>query len=591
MRGLFVVAMLAAAAVSAQAPGPKIPADDVILRAMRDELDRSRALRVAALEDRPYYIEYELEDVNTFSISASLGALINVSAGHGRAPSLSVRVGGYDFDNTNHVLTGRFSGSRFDQERWPLDNNYAALRHNLWLATDRAYKGALESIARKRSSLRNTAARDTTADFSKAEPVNLILPVNRGSADEAVWKKRTIGLSHIFNSYPEIFSSGVDMSAYIGTSYMLTSEGTVQRVPEDLLSLTARAQAQAADGMQVHDSVFFQSLAIEGLPSELDLTRGITQVADNVRALLKAPPGEAYSGPVLFEARAAAQLFAQVLGDNVKVSRRPVTDPGGRTPPQVVSELESKIGSRILPEWMDVVDDPTQKEWRGRPLVGFYHTDMEGVAGAPVQIVEKGVFKNFLLTRTPVKGVPAASNGHARLSGNYGARSAAISNMFVRASQTKPLADLKKQLIEMCQQRNKPYGILIRKLDYPSTASLQELRSLVAAPNGGLRAVSPPALAYRVYPDGREELIRGLRFRGVSTRSLRDITAASDENAAFDFINNGAPFAFSGLGGYLAPATVLSPSLLFEEMELEVPQEERSKPPLVPPPPFESATR
>jgi hypothetical protein len=207
-------------------------------------------------------------------------------------------------------------------------------------------------------------------------------------------------------------------------------------------------------------------------------------------------------------------------------------------------------------------------------------------------VVEKGVLKTFLLTRQPVKSFNG-SNGHARLPGPFGARAAAIGNLFIKASETKPLPQLKKQLIEMCQQRNKPYGMLVRKLDYPSTASFREIQSLAssAMQGGGARPVSPPILLYRVYPDGREELVRGLRFRGLTARALRDIVAASDENFVFDFINNGAVLAYAGMGGYLAPATVVAPSLLFEEIEFDVPREELSRPPIVPPPPIETATR
>jgi hypothetical protein len=199
--------------------------------------------------------------------------------------------------------------------------------------------------------------------------------------------------------------------------------------------------------------------------------------------------------------------------------------------------------------------------------------------------VEKGALKNFLWTRLPSKGW-TASNGHARLGGGYGWRSAAISNLFVNASETQPLAELKGKLIQMCKDRSKPYGFVVRRLDYPFAGGGPELQSLLAgARTGGSgRPVSPPTLIYRVYPDGREELVRGLRFRGVSIRSLRDILAASAETAQFDFINNGAPLALLGGGGILAPATVIAPGLLFDEMELERPQEQLQKPAIVPPP-------
>lgn len=575
-------------AVTVLAQGAKqIPANDVILRAMQDEIERSKALRVVGLDDPPYYIEYGLEDVDVFSASAALGSLLSANRNRARSPQVKVRAGSYEFDSTNHVGSMRGSGSHVDNERWPIDDNYGALRHNLWLATDGAYKTALEAIARKRSSLKNMAAPETMADFFKTTPIVDIRPPAKVAIDETAWKNRVKDLSSIFVQYPELHLSGVDVSLYTGTSYLVNSEGSVQREPDILFQVRAQGQAQAADGMILHDQKSFQSIEANGLPPDVEMKRAVTELADNMRALLKAPVGEGYSGPVLFEAQAAAQLMAQVLGDNLRQARRPVSDPG-RPAPYQPSELETKLGSRILPDWISVVDDATQTEFRGHKLVGYYPFDMEGVPPSPLQIVDKGVLKTFLLTRQPVKGFNA-SNGHARVGGAFGANGAAIGNLFIKASETKPAADLKKQLIEMIQQRNKPYGMLVRKLDYPSSATFRELQSIAQSmqASGGSHPVTPPVLVYKVYPDGREELVRGLRFRGLNARALRDIVAASDENYVFDFINNGAPFALSGLGGFLAPASVVSPALLFEEVEFERPQDEQSKPPLTPPPPME----
>jgi len=278
-------------------------------------------------------------------------------------------------------------------------------------------------------------------------------------------------------------------------------------------------------------------------------------------------------------------LFAQLLGDNLRIPRKPLTD-AGRNVNFLPSEYETRVGSRVLPDWFDVTDNSTQTSWNGKPLAGFFLFDLEGVKPQPVSLVEKGILKSVLTTRTPVKNFPS-SNGHARLGGNYGARSAAFGNLFVKASQSKPLADLKKDLIQMIQQQNKPYGMLVRKLDFPFSGGSNELQALAQASSqsgGSARPVSPPVLVYRVYPDGREQLVRGLRFRGLSTRTLRDIMAASQETALVDFVNNGAPLSFLGVGGYLAASSIVSPGLLFEELEFEPPRDELPKEPIVPPP-------
>ena len=190
------------------------------------------------------------------------------------------------------------------------------------------------------------------------------------------------------------------------------------------------------------------------------------------------------------------------------------------------------------------------------------------------------------MTRQPVKGF-AASNGHARLLGSYGANTGAMGNMFVKASEGMALADLKKRAIQMATDRGKPYAMLVRKLAYPFSGPVSELQALAQASSqsgGSARPLSPPVLIYRIYPDGREELVRGLRFRGISTRTLREIEAASQETALFDFVNNSAPLALLGQGGYIAATAVISPGLLFEELELEPPQEQLQKRPIVPAP-------
>ena len=561
--------------------------NDPVLKAMQDEM---RRVKVLAVLEKPYYTEYQIEDVEAFTASATLGALLGASQNRFRIPQIAVRVGDYSFDNTNHVYSSFYTGVRYDPSQWPLDGRYDVLRHYLWLGTDRAYKTAIEGISRKRASLKNAAQdpEDDLPDFSKAEPVSIVEPVTRLAIDPAAWTRRAKALSAVFRSYPEIMDSSVEANASQGTSYFVNSEGAVQRTPDGLYEVRARAVAQSADGAILRNAIVFAAQEAVAMPSDDEMGRGVAQVASELRALAAAPPGESYSGPMLFEGKAAAQLLAQLLGENLRASRRPIADPG-RPAPYTPGEFESKIGSRILPEWIDVVDDPTQRNWRGRELLGYYETDMEGIPPKPVAVVEKGVLKSFLTTREPVKGF-SQTNGHARLPGMFGDRSAAIGNLFVHASQAKPMPALKAQLIEMCKRSGKPYGILVRKLDYPSSMSVDELRAAAASmmqSGSGARPVSPPLLVYRVYPDGREELVRGLRFRGLSARTLRDIIAAGDDDFVFDFINNGAPFALLGAGGYVAPTTVVAPSLLFEEVELERPQEDRSKPPLVPAPPID----
>jgi len=567
--------------LAAQAPQES---EDVILRAMREEMARSRSLRLMPLAPA-YFMEYALHDAENLSAAATLGALIQARRTRFRLPRVQTRIGDYNSDNTNFVGAEFYSGTRWEVEPFPLDDSYAVLRHHLWLATDIAYKTAVEGMGRKRAILRSVAPGEQMADFSRAEPLVRLEQARAERVDLDAWSARLRRLSAVFASYPEVYQSAVEFDASRGAFYLANTEGAEVRVAEGMLLVRVRATAQAPDGMPLRDATVFHALAPAGMASEAEMERGALQAAENLTALVRAPLGEAYTGPVLFEGIAGAQILAEVLGKQFAIPRRPLSPPG-RPVPVLTSELEGRLGVRILPEWMDVVDDPTQKEWRGRPLFGHYRVDLEGVVPEPVVLVDKGVLKNFLLTRQPVRGF-GASNGRARLPGGFGAKVATFGNLFVRAGQTMRAAELRQRLIELCRQRNKPYGILIRKMDFPSSASLEDLRRLLAGTaSSGARIISPPILAYRVYPDGREELVRGLRFRNLNTRAFRDILAASDETHVFDFLDTAAPMAVAAGASFLAECSVIAPSFLVDDLELERPQEEMTRPPLVPPPPL-----
>jgi TldD protein len=580
-------------ALGASAPALRLWAqdrnDDVVLRAMRDELERSRQLRVVggSGDEIPYFISYILSDIDSFTVSASFGAVNSATRTRYRFPVIEVRVGSYDFDNTGHIFSGLYTGSRYDVEALPLDDNYLSLREGFWLGTDHAYKAAVESIARKRAALNSaTVSTDKLPDFSKADPVTSLGKIAAPKIEEAGWTARVAKLSGIFSAYPEVLASGVELHLNQGPTYLVNTEATAVRYPDDVIWCYAKAEGQAGDGMVIRDGISVQALEAAQFPPEAELQKAITAMGEHVKALSLASAAEAmFSGPVLFEPQAAAQLLAQLLGDNVRLPRKPVAEPG-RNVNFFPSEFEGRIGGRVLPDWMDVIDDPTQTAWQGKPLIGSYVFDFEGVKPSAVSLIEKGVLRRYLTTRQPIKNSPP-SNGHARLPGPYGTKTAAIGNLFVKAGQTAPLADLKTRLIQLCKDRDKPYGMLVRKLDFPFSADNGEVQALSAASmqsGGSARPVSPPVLIYRVYPDGREELVRGLRFRGVSSRSLRDILAASTETTLFDYVNNGAPLARLGAGGFLAPAAVIAPGLLFEEMELERAQDQLQKPAIVPPP-------
>ena len=568
-----IIALLAGSALIMAATQP-----DPVLDAMKTELKRATGLSLNQL-DKPYFVSYSVDHIHSWTASAMLGALISANTNTFRVPAVRIRVGDYKFDNTNFAGGGFGGGARYDLRGFPLDDDPLAIRQFLWLATDSAYKGSLQSIARKRSALRSVTVSDQLPDFSIAPRLSLIHEYQPTHFNDQTWKDEIRRVSTAFSAYPALRTSLVELSVIDGLHRFVNSEGTEIREPEQVGTVQIRASAQSPDGMIVRDARVFYTHNIDKLVPEAELQKAAKSIGDTVVQMAAAPMGDNYSGPILFEGVASAQMMAEVLGRNLHISRKPVANPGA--PNQTAAtELEGRRGVRIMPEFFDVTDDPTL------PMFGHEEVDDEGVADKKVALVEKGVLKDFLRTREPVRGY-SESNGHSRLSSG----AAIPTNLIVKARETSSISDLRKKMIDLCQQRGLSYGIIVRRMDFPSTATLEEARKNLAAAGTSGRAISLPLHVYRLYTDGHEELIRGVRLRGLNARSLKDILAAGDDSVEFDYLENGAPFALLGLGSSSAEVTVVAPSVLIDDLELTKIDDELPKLPVAPPPALSSSLR
>jgi hypothetical protein len=553
---------------------------DPILNAMISELGRVRQLRL--LMDPPYFVECTVEDAEMVSAAATLGAALAPNRVRLRPFRVGVRVGTPRFDNTGSIFTDIPTGTRYDPDTLPVEGSGASLRQPLWLAFDRGYKTAVEAIGRKQAALRGVTVTDPLMDFNTAPKLQLVQEIKRIKIDEDQLSQKAKTLSSVFRAFPGITSSTVELEASQSVFYYANTEASVVRVPDRVALMRVRAWRQAEDGMDIYDGASFVSIdPMQLLNSDAELRSAVEKVARNVEALAKSPVGENYTGPVLFEPEAAAQLFGEMLGGNLGVQRKPVAEPGRALQFQG-SEFESRLNARVLPEWMSVIDDPTQTQWNGVPLAGHYEADLEGVKPTRLTLIENGTLKAFLTSRQPVRGM-TESNGRARLPGAFGSKTVRPGNLEIGTSQSVSLSELKLKMMEMVKQQSRPYGLIIRKMDFPSSGAVEGLRRSGATRGGG-RTVSAPILAYRVYADGREELVRGLRFRGLTTRSLRDISAASTEKALFQYLDNGARLAIQGASSFVVGCSVVSPAILFEDLELEPFEGDLLKLPVVPPP-------
>lgn len=550
--------LLATAAI-----GLAAPAADPVFEAMQAELKRSMGLSLKNLE-KPYFVSYTIDTGHEWSATAVMGGLLGVSSEPFRYPAMQLRVGDYKFDQTNYAGGGR--GASYSLAGFPLDNDPSVIRQYLWLETDSAYKASLDAIARKRAILKSVTVSEELPDFAPAKPNTLIEDRAPVQFDAKTWNERAKQISAVFDAYPNLRASVADYTAFDMVHRYVNSEGTIVKLPQSEGQFQIRASAQAKDGMILRDAALFYTNDISKMFSDDELTKAAKSVADEVTKLAAAPMGENYSGPILFEGKASPQLLAEILGRNLHINRK-LTGASGSNP----TELEGRRGVRIMPEMFDVTDDPTL------PMFGHTEVDDEGVSGGPITLVDKGVLKDFLRTRTPVRGYDE-SNGRSLLGG-----SPTPTNLIIKSRETSPIADLRAKMIDLCKQRGLQYAIVVKKLDFPSTASGEEMRRLVSGGGGG-RPVAMPLYVYKLYTDGHEEMIRGVKLRGVNARSLKDILAAGDDQNRLDYVENGATFAQVGAGGYTSEVTVVAPSLLIDDLELTKMEDELPKLPIAPSP-------
>jgi len=531
------------------------PSADPVMRAMNDELQRSVSELGFKDLEKPYFIQYTVVDQERYRASATFGAITASDMGKARILQAQVRVGDYDFDNSEFVSGPGFQGAPPSgiTTQAPIENDYNSMRHALWLATDAAYKQSVEQLARKRAFVQNKVRGDQIPDFSKEKPVTALDSRHELQVDRARWEKQLREWSGIFKDFPQIQDSSVVMEARLTNRYLANNEGTRTFQPSMLVTVEIEASSEATDGMRLRYWIPFNAGSFEQLPPAQEVSKAIRQMAADLTALPSAPVLEAdYSGPVLFTGQASAEMFARVLGPNLSGQRLPLSEQQGQT---TRSELLDRLNRPVLPRFLSVYDDPTALRSGNQELLGHYQVDDQGVPARRVSLIEQGVLKSLLMSRRPGKDMPQ-SNGHGR-SGIPGRESAQIGNLFIQSTEGKSYEDLKQQLIKMCQEENLQYGLLIKALN-----------------PDGRSPIGMPVLTYKVYvSDGHEELIRGAFAQGIPVRSLRQIEGVGNDA----FVSN----RLTGSSELPTPTTIVAPSVLLEEVELKRPSGTQQKPALL----------
>jgi predicted Zn-dependent protease len=580
--------------------------NDHTLQAMRDEMARAKTrleLKIPNIERpvRPYYVEYRLLDLDVREVVGEFGTLLSSTHTRNRFMNVVARVGSYKLDSSNFVSDEAFRGFIGPTGSVGIDRDYDSLRQDLWIATDQGFKEAVETYSRKQAYLSSLARQSDIDDLAKAEPVQLIEPLETPDWANRNWEQEARDTSAVLRAFSEIHESRVTYYLVFATEYLLTSEGTEIRQNRRFAAIEAGMSALADDGVPLNHYYATYAARPADLPNVEAVRKALNVTGTELMALRAAPSAQDYTGPVFFEARAAAPLLAQVLGPAINGSRPPISF--SPVMEQMLSGLGGKsdwvgrMGARVLPASVTLVDDPGAKDFHGTPLIGGYAVDEEGVRAQKVTLVESGNLKGELMSRRPGPDSDQ-SNGHGRAAFLNDAKPT-MTNVFFTSTETLSAADLKKKFLDSCRAEKLPYCMIVREMDNPAISLLhqEDFSELLASFAGGAGTGDRlPLVVYRVYPEsGREEMIRGARIIGLNTRALRNLAGIGNDNFVFNYMQsqvNG--FAGTALGAFGSaqgglPASVVAPSLLFEEVEVRGARGEAKRLPLLPPPPMSPA--
>jgi predicted Zn-dependent protease len=572
--------------------------NDQTLRALHDEMARSQTRLTISGAEKPFYIQYQLLDIDARTITASFGALLSSTTTRNRFMLATIRVGDYHLDSSNFVSDEGFRGFLGSAGQVGIDRDYSSLRQDLWLSTDQAYKEALTQMSVKRAFLRSLTKPPEIDDFSKAAPVVQVEPRLEPDWTSRKWEDEARAASKAVRGTPELKDSRVTYYLIYTTYYLVTSEGTEIRTSRSFAAIEGGMNALADDGMEVQNYYAKYVARPADLPPAEEASKSLEDAARELVLLRSSPLVPDYTGPMLFDAPAAGSLLAQVLTPSLSGARGPLSmlarfdemmqGLGGR------SEWTGRVGTRVLPNGVSLIDDPTLGAYQGKPVIGGYDVDDEGVRPQRVAIVQNGILKDLLMSRRPGPEL-YASNGHAR-SALLSDIHSLPSNLVFESNAGESPADLKKKFLSLCKDDGHDWCIEVRRMDNPAISSVRQddfnetVTGLAAGISSGEKL---PLLLYRVYvADGREELVRGGLLNGLTLRSIRNLAGIGNDTTVFDYLENPtAGFAGTALGAFGSaqagiPSSIAAPSILLEEGEVRGFHGEPRRLPLVTEPPL-----
>ena len=557
MRKTILGILIGISLAAASSIGVRGASDGVLLDILQAELERN--LEVLVKEPvPPYFLSYAVNDRQTMTLSASFGSLVTSNENRTRTLDVDVRVGSYDQDST-HQLRGDRPAPRPTFTRMPLDTDEGAVRTVLWRTTDREFKQAAARLTRVTTNVAARVEEELAApDFSREEPQAYEGQPATYSLDTYEWEQRVRRVSAPFAENPLIFNANVSLSVQAENRYFVSSEGARLLTGQTSSRIFIQAITRASDGMDLPLYASYFARTPDGLPTEGQLLADVRKMMELLDGLREAPIVDPYSGPAILSGRAAGVFFHEIFGHRIEGHRQKNADDA--------QTFARRVGEQILPPFLGVMFDPTLTELGGTQLNGHYLYDDEGVKGRPVVVVEDGILKTFLMSRSPLPNV-SQSNGHGRAQFGFQPVSRQ-SNLLVSASETMPYDQLVERLKEEARRQGKPFGLLFDNIEGGFTFTGRN------TPNA-FNVL--PNVVYRIYTDDRPpELVRGVDLIGTPLTAFGKIVAAGDELGTF----NGMCGAESGS----VRVSASSPALLVSEVEVQKKAKSQEVLPILPAP-------
>lgn len=536
------------------------------LAVMQQELDREMAI-LGKADPPAYFVSYTLTDSNRANVSGSNGALLSSQANRSRWLEAQVRVGSYDLDNTHRIGNERPGNSGGFGEAISIDDDAGILRRAMWRQTDAQYRASSEDFIKIQTSKDVVAqsAEPRAPDFSSEQPNVFNGPTASLTVDRRPWEEKTRQYTRFFRNSPMILNSIATFTAQAENRYHVNSEGTRLQFGQVRYRLELFIQGKAPDGMDISRYYNFDWTDPSAQPDDKAVLAQCAVLQKELESLVEAPLVEPFAGPALLTGRAAAVFFHEVFGHRSEGFRQKDINEG--------QTFARKVGEQILPTFLSIVDDPTAAKLGSSVLLGHYPFDDEGVKAQRVTLVDRGVLRNFEMSRQPLVGF-LKSNGHGRR--QIGLLPVSRQgNLIIESTRQVTNDELRKMLIEEARRQGKPFGLLIDDIagGFTFTGRGQPQAFQVQ-----------PLVVYRVYPDGRpDELVRGVDIVGTPLVSLTKIVATSDKTEIF----NGYCGAESGS----VPVAAAAPAMLITEMEVQKKETSTDRPPILPPPAHDPQTQ